>query len=285
MCRTITLNNGIEMPRAGFGVYQIAPDETKKAVLAALEAGVRLIDTAQAYGNEKAVGEAIAASGIERSEIFITDKVWISNAGDVPAQKSIDASLAALGVDYIDLMLIHQPFGDYYGTWRALEKALSSGKVRAIGLSNFTAGRFIDLAEHADVKPAVVQLETHVYCQQHKMRDIISAWGTRLMAWAPLAEGQNGFFDDPRIKRIAERHGKSVAQIALKYLVDLDTIVIPKSVRPERIKENADIDDIVLEADEIKELRALDGGKPLLADFENPDLVRFLLNYSKTHNL
>ena len=194
MNKTITLNNGIEMPLMGYGVWQIAPEKCEHYVSEALKAGYRLIDTAQAYYNEEGVGAAISNSGIPRSEIFITTKVWISNAGDEKAAISIDESLRKLRTDYIDLLLIHQPFGDYYGTYRAMEKAYEAGKVRAIGLSNFYDARFVDLAENMDIKPAVVQLETHVFSQQVKMRHLAEKYGTHIMAWSPLARGMNGLF-------------------------------------------------------------------------------------------
>lgn len=217
--KTVTLNNGVEMPQVGYGVYQISPEECKRCVMEAIRAGYRLIDTAQAYYNEEGVGEAIVECGIPREELFITTKVWISNAGDEPAARSIDESLRKLHTDYIYLLLVHQPFGDYYGTYRAMERACRDGKVRAIGLSNFYDARFVDIVENMEVKPAVVQLETHVYSQQLKMRGLIKEYGTRLMAWSPLAQGMNGLFADETLKSIGLRHGKTNAQVALKFLV------------------------------------------------------------------
>lgn len=246
-----------------------------------MEVGYRSIDTAQAYYNEAQVGNAIRASGIERQEIFLTTKVWISNAGEERAAKSIDASLKNLKTDYLDLVLIHQPFGDYYGTYRALQRALEVGKIRAIGLSNFYDARFVDLAENMDIKPAVLQLETHVYCQQQKMRELIEPYGTELMAWAPLVEGKNNFFNDPALIQIAASHGKSVAQVALKYLTDENIIVIPKSTHRQRMQENITIGDFSLTQEERSQIRALSGPKPLMADFNDPELAKFLLNYEK----
>lgn len=282
--KTIKLNNGVDMPLEGFGVFQIAPDACEAAVLNALETGYRMIDTAQAYYNEEGVGRALKASGLPREDIFLVTKVWISNAGEEKAAASIDASLAKLQSDYIDLLLIHQPFGDYYGTYRAMQKALAAGKVRAIGLSNFYDARFIDLAENMEIKPAVVQLETHVFSQQQKMRKLMEPYGTRLMAWAPLAEGQHGIFTNPTLSEIAAKHGKSIAQVALRFLMHEDIITIPKSVRRERQLENLSIEDFEMTQEEIEAIRLLDGSKPLMADFNNPELARFLLEYDSKFN-
>ena len=282
--KTIKLNNGVDMPLEGFGVFQIAPDACEAAVLNALETGYRMIDTAQAYYNEEGVGRALKASGLPREDIFLVTKVWISNAGEEKAAASIDASLSKLQSDYIDLLLIHQPFGDYYGTYRAMQKALAAGKVRTIGLSNFYDARFIDLAENMEVKPAVVQLETHVFSQQRKMRELMAPYGTRLMAWAPLAEGQHGIFTNPTLSEIAAKHGKSIAQVALRFLMHEDIITIPKSVRRERQLENLSIEDFEMTQEEIEAIRLLDGGKPLMADFNNPVLARFLLEYDSKFN-
>ena len=282
--KTIKLNNGVDMPLEGFGVFQIEPDACEAAVLNALENGYRMIDTAQAYYNEEGVGRALKASGLPREDIFLVTKVWISNAGEEKAGASIDASLAKLQSDYIDLLLIHQPFGDYYGTYRAMQKALAAGKVRAIGLSNFYDARFLDLAENMEIKPAVVQLETHVFSQQQKMRKLMEPYGTRLMAWAPLAEGQHGIFTNPTLSEIAAKHGKSIAQVALRFLMHEDIITIPKSVRRERQLENLSIEDFEMTQEEIEAIRLLDGGKPLMADFNNPELARFLLEYDSKFN-
>lgn len=279
--QTITLNNGVRVPLVGLGVYQIEQKDCERCVREALEVGYRLIDTAQAYYNEAQVGDAIKASGIDRQKLFLTTKVWISNAGEDKATKSIEESLRKLKTDYIDLVLIHQPFGDYYGTYRALQKMLQSGKIRAIGLSNFYDARFVDLAENMDIKPAVLQLETHVYCQQQKMRELIEPYGTELMAWAPLVEGKNNFFNDPALIQIAASHGKSVAQVALKYLTDENIIVIPKSTHRQRMQENITIGDFSLTQEERSQIRALSGPKPLMADFNDPELAKFLLNYEK----
>lgn len=280
--KTTLLNNGVQMPLLGYGVFQITPQDCERCVREALEVGYRSIDTAQAYYNEEAVGRAIKASHIDREELFITTKVWISNAGEEKAAQSIDESLKKLQTDYIDLLLIHQPFGDYYGTYRAMQKAYESGKVRAIGLSNFYDDRFIDLAENMDIKPAVLQLETHVFTQQQKMRALAKDYGTKIMAWAPLAEGQNDFFKNETLAEIGKRYGKTVAQVALNFLTTEDIVVIPKSVHRERMAENFAIEDFELTQEELERIRALDTGRRLIAaDFKAPEFVKFLLNYDK----
>ena len=281
--KTITLNNGVEMPLQGFGVFQIAQD-CEKAVRNALDVGYRMIDTAQAYYNEEGVGRAWRASVMAREELFLVTKVWISNAGDERAAKSIDESLRKLQTDYIDLLLIHQPFGDYYGTYRAMQKALAAGKVRAIGLSNFYDARFVDLAENMDVKPAVVQLEANVFTQQKSMRNVMASYGTRLMAWAPLAEGQYGIFTNPTLTQIGAKYGKTAAQTALRFLMAENIVAIPKSVHRERLLENLTLDDFELSDQDLEAIRALDGGKPLFADFNDPALAKFLLEYDAQFN-
>ena len=281
MNKTITLNNGIEMPLMGYGVWQIAPTECEQYVSEALKAGYRSIDTAQAYYNEEGVGEAISKSGIPRQELFLTTKVWISNAGEEKAARSIDESLRKLKTDYIDLLLVHQPFGDYYGTYRAMEKAYKAGKARAIGLSNFYDARFVDLAENMEVKPAVVQLETHVFSQQLKMRELMKEYGTRLMAWSPLARGMNNLFGNETLKEIADRHGKDIAQICLKFLTDEGIIVIPQSTKPERMASNFALDDFELTDEEREAIRRLDTGHPLAADFDDPAMAKYLLEYDR----
>ncbi len=284
MNKTITLNNGVEMPLMGYGVWQIAPAECEHYVSEALKAGYRSIDMAQAYYNEEGVGEAISKSGISRKELFLTTKVWISNAGEEKAARSIDESLRKLKTDYIDLLLVHQPFGDYYGTYRAMEKAYKAGKARAIGLSNFYDARFVDLAENMEVKPAVVQLETHVFSQQVKMRELMKEYGTRLMAWSPLARGMNNLFGNETLREIADRYGKDIAQICLKFLTDEGIIVIPQSTKPERMRSNFALDDFELTDDEREAIRRLDAGHPLAADFNDPVLARYLLGYDKQFN-
>lgn len=282
--KTVKLNNGIEMPMIGYGVWQIAPEDCCKYVSEALKAGYRSIDTAQAYYNEEGVGEAVSKSGIPRDEIFLTTKVWISNAGEEKAARSIDESLSKLRTDYIDLLLIHQPFGDYYGTYRAMEKAYKNGKARAIGLSNFYDARFVDLAENMEIKPAVVQLETHVFSQQVKMREIVKEYGTHVMAWSPLARGMNGLFTNGTLKSIGEKYGKDIAQVCLKFLTDEGIIVIPQSTKPERMASNLAIDDFELTETEREAIRRMDTGKPLAADFNDPAMAKYLLGYDSQFN-
>lgn len=281
---TIKLNNGVEMPLIGYGVYQITPEECERCVLDALRVGYRSIDTAQAYYNEEGVGRAVEKCGIPRNELFITTKIWISNAGEQEAARSIDDSLSKLRTDYIDLLLIHQPFGDYYGTYRAMQQAYRDGKVRAIGLSNFYDARFIDLAENMEIKPTVVQLETHVFSQQVKMRELMKPYGTQLMAWGPLAQGMNGFFDNATLKAIGAKYGKTNAQVALKFLTDEGIIVIPKTMHKERMASNLGIYDFGLSVEDKDIIRQMDGGKPLAADFNDPALAKFLLEYDKQFN-
>ncbi|BES60947.1 aldo/keto reductase [Dysgonomonas capnocytophagoides] len=277
----VKLNNGIEMPILGFGVYQIPPEECERCVSEAIQIGYRSIDTAQAYFNEEEVGNAIRKSGILRNEFFITTKVWISNAGYEKAMRSIDESLSKLQTDYVDLLLIHQPFGDYYGTYRAMEEAYKEGKVRAIGVSNFYPDRFIDLAEFVNVKPAVNQVETHVFNQQVKPQEIMQQYGTQIESWGPFAEGKNDFFINETLKSIGDKYAKSVAQIALRFLVQRGVVVIPKSVNRERMKENIEVFDFELNQDEMAAIRKLDKGESLFFAHNDPEMVKWLINYKK----
>lgn len=281
--KTIELNNGIKMPLLGYGVYLVSPQDCERCVRDAIRTGYRLIDTAQAYYNEEGVGAAIQACGVPRSELFLTTKVWISNSGEERAAHSIDESLRKLRTDYIDLLLVHQPFGDYYGTYRAMERAYRAGKVRAIGLSNFYGARFVDLAENMDIKPAVLQLETHVFAQQKEMRGLMAEYGTRLMAWGPLAQGSDALFTDATLKAIGAKHGKTNAQIALKFLTDEGIVAIPKWAHVERMVENLDIDGFELTADERDAIRRLDTGMTK-ADFNDPAMAKYLLEYDKCFN-
>lgn len=277
----VKLNNGIEMPILGFGVYQIPPEECERCVSEAIQIGYRSIDTAQAYFNEEEVGNAIRKSGILRNEFFITTKVWISNAGYEKAMRSIDESLSKLQTDYVDLLLIHQPFGDYYGTYRAMEEAYKEGKVRAIGVSNFYPDRFIDLAEFMDIKPAVNQVETHVFNQQVKPQEIMQQYGTQIESWGPFAEGKNDFFINETLKSIGDKYAKSVAQIALRFLIQRGVVVIPKSVNHERMKENIEVFDFALNQDEMAAISKLDKGESLFFAHNDPEMVKWLINYTK----
>lgn len=277
--KTVKLNNGVEMPILGYGVFQVTPEECERCVIDAISAGYRLIDTAQAYLNEEQVGHAIRKSGVDREELFITTKIWITNAGEKQAAVSIDESLRKLQTDYIDLLLIHQPFGDYYGTYRAMEAANQSGKVRAIGVSNFYPDRFIDLAEHVEIKPAVNQVETHVFNQQITPREIMERYQTRVMSWGPFAEGKNNFFTNEILVSIGEKYGKTPAQVALRFLIQLGIVVIPKSVRVERMKENLDVFDFHLAEEDMTAISTLDQKKSLFFSHQDPEWVDFLLHY------
>ena len=277
----VKLNNGIEMPILGYGVYQVTPEECERCVSDAISVGYRLIDTAQAYGNEEGVGNAIRKSNIPRKDLFITTKVWISNAGYEKAKASIEESLQKLQTDYIDLLLIHQPFNDYYGTYRAMEEANKTGKVRAIGVSNFYPDRFVDLAEFCEIKPAVNQMETHVFNQQRKLQEVMQEYGTELMAWGPFAEGRNDFFTNGTLAAIGVKYGKSVAQVALRFLIQRGIVVIPKSTHKERMIENFNVFDFSLTEREMTVIAALDNEKSLFFSHYDPEMVKWLINYGK----
>lgn len=277
----VTLNNGVKMPKLGYGVYQVAPGECERCVLDALSVGYRSIDTAQAYDNEEGVGSAVKKSGIARGELFLTTKVWISNAGEKRAAASIDASLKKLGTDYVDLLLIHQPFGDYYGTWRAMEEAYRAGKVRAIGVSNFYPDRLIDLCNFVDIKPAVNQVETHVFCQQKAAHEVMQRHGVQIESWGPFAEGKNGLFTNPVLQEIGAAHAKSAAQVALRFLLQSGVAVIPKSVRKERMAENFDVFGFSLSDEEMARIAALDTGRSAFFSHYDPDTVEWFMTFAK----
>ena len=274
---TIRLNNGVEMPVLGYGVFQVSPDECERCVTEAIGIGYRLIDTAQAYFNEEGVGTAVKNCGVPRSELFLTTKVWISNAGYERAAASIDESLRKLQTDYVDLLLIHQAYGDYYGTYRAMENALATGKVRAIGVSNFQKGRFVDLALHVDVKPAVNQLEVHVFSQQTGIEPYLKEYGTTLMAWSPLGQGRNGLFTNEVLAAIGNQYGKTPAQVALRYLTQRGIVAIPKSVHADRMKQNIDIFDFTLSANDMSRIASLNTNDEGNVDFNSPQLIKFLI--------
>ncbi len=276
---TVKLHNGVKIPILGYGVYQVTPEECERCVADALSVGYRSIDTAQAYFNEENVGDAIRKSGIPRNEIFITTKIWISNAGEKNAAKSIDESLRKLQTDYVDLLLIHQPFGDYYGSYRAMEAAYKAGKARAIGVSNFYPDRFIDLAEHVEIKPMVNQVETHVFNQQVKAQEIMERYDTRIMSWGPFAEGRNDMFNNPVLTDIGGKYGKSAAQTALRYLIQRGVIVIPKSVHIERMRQNIDVFDFSLTDEDMAAIATLDEGKSLFFSHYDTETVKFLLSF------
>ena len=275
---TAKLNNGVEMPILGFGVYQIPDyDECKRAVLDALETGYRLIDTAAAYFNEKAVGDAIKESGINRKELFITTKLWINNAGYENAKKGFETSMEKLQLDYLDLYLIHQPFGDYYGSWRAMEELYENKKVRAIGVCNFYPDRLMDLAEHNKIKPAINQIETHPFFQREYDNEIMKNYGTQIESWGPFAEGRGDMFTNPILSEIGKKYNKSTAQVILRWLIQRNVVVIPKSVHKERIIENFNIFDFELSADDMNKIKSMDTGKSLFFSHSDVEIVKFLI--------
>ena len=273
-----TLNNGVKMPMLGYGVYQVAPEECARCVLDALSVGYRAVDTAQAYANEEGVGSALKKSGVPRSEVFLTTKVWITDAGEEKAARSIDESLRKLGTDYVDLLLIHQPFGDYYGTYRAMEKAYKAGKARAIGVSNFYPDRFIDLANFCEVTPAVNQVETHVFQQQKVARGVAEKYGTLIQSWGPFAEGKNGIFTNETLVKIGKKYGKTAAQTALRFLLQSGVAIIPKSTHKERMAENLDVLNFSLSEEDMREISALDTGKSLFFSHYDPRTVEWFMS-------
>ena len=275
----IRLNNGVEMPQIGYGVYQVDPAECARCVADALRVGYRMIDTAQAYHNEEGVGAAVRKSGIPRENLFLVSKVWISNYGYEKAKASVDESLRRLGTDYIDLMLLHQPFCDRYGAYRALETAYREGKVRAIGVSNFYPDHFIDLASNVEIIAAINQVETHVFDQQVQAQKYMEEFGTRIMSWGPLAEGRNNFFTNPVLESIGRKYGKSVAQVALRWLIQRGVIIIPKSVHVERMEQNLDIFDFELSADDMAAIADLDTGHSLFFDHHDPETVKMFMGW------
>ena len=272
------LNNGVKMPVLGYGVYQVDPAECERCVSDAISVGYRSIDTAQAYANESGVGNAVKKSGISRDQFFITTKVWITNAGEQAAAKSIETSLKELKTDYIDLLLIHQPFGDYYGAYRAMEKACRDGKVRAIGVSNFYPDRLIDINNFCEIKPAVNQVETHIFQQQKAAHAVMEKYGIAHESWGPFAEGRKDFFTNPTVMAVGEKYGKTVAQTALRYLIQSGVIVIPKSVRRERMEENLNVFDFKLSESDMATLSALDEGESAFFSHYDPSTVEWFMS-------
>lgn len=273
----VTLNNGVKMPKLGYGVYQTPPEETERCVLDAIRIGYRSIDTAQAYGNEEGVGNAIVKCGLPREDLFITTKIWISNYGYEKAKASIEESLKKLQTNYIDLLLLHQPFGDYYGAYRAMEEAYKEGKVRAIGASNFYPDRYLDIFHFSEIKPAVNQVETHVFQQQKVAKKYMEKNGTQIMSWGPFAEGKNDYFQNPVLKEIGEKYGKSVAQVALRFLLQSDVVVIPKSTHENRMQENFNVFDFTLSNEDMEKIQALDTGKSLFFSHYDPETVEWFM--------
>ncbi|MFV0411810.1 MAG: aldo/keto reductase [Oscillospiraceae bacterium] len=277
----VTLNNGVKMPVLGYGVYQVDPKECERCVLDALEVSYRSVDTAQAYGNEEGVGSAIQKSGLARGELFITTKVWVANAGYEKAKASIQESLDKLQTSYIDLLLIHQPFSDYYGTYRAMEEAYRAGQLKAIGVSNFYPDRFIDMATFAEIKPAVNQIETHVFQQQKTAREYMAKYGAQAESWGPFAEGKNNLFQNPVLKAIGEKYGKSVAQTALRFLIQSNVVVIPKSTSKARMAENFDVFNFALSGEDMEQIAALDTGESLFFSHQDPQIVEWFMSRVK----
>ena len=275
---TIKLSNGVEMPLLGYGVFLVSPDECERSVSEALKVGYRLIDTAQIYGNEEGVGRAWRKSGLRRDELFLVTKVWPSNAGEEKAAASIEESLRKLDTDYIDLLLIHQQYGDIYGTWRAMEKAYRSGKVRAIGVSNFQAGRFFEFAHYVDVKPMINQLQCNVMAQQNDIVQVLNETDTKMMAWGPLGgQGVDGIVQNEILSAIGAKYGKTAAQVALRWLTQRGIVAIPKSVHVERMQQNFDIFDFSLTADEMTEVAALHQQDAGFIDFNSLSFVKYLI--------
>jgi len=275
--QTTTLNNGVVMPMLGFGVYQMNDAaQCEAAVADALRVGYRLIDTAASYGNEEAVGRAIAASGIPREQLFVTTKLWLSDAGYDKTLRAFERSMTRLGLDYLDLYLIHQPYGDVYGAWRAMESLYDAGRIRAIGVSNFHPDRVMDLILHNRIAPAVNQVETHPFCQQIEAAKFLRENGVQIESWGPFAEGRNQLFSNPVLSALAAKQDRSVAQIVLRWLLQRGVVAIPKSVNAGRIAENFRIFDFELDADDMAVIAALDVGKNAFFDHRDPAMVKWL---------
>ena len=277
---TVTLTNGVLMPILGFGVFQIPAEQTEQAVSDALATGYRHLDTAASYHNEEAVGRAIAASGIPREELFVTTKLWVQDTGEEPTRRAFDASLNRLGLDYLDLYLIHQPYGDYYGSWRAMRALNEQGVARAVGVSNFHPDRLVDLIDRTGLTPAVNQIETHPYFQRQAEHALMVERGVQHESWGGFAEGKNNLFADPTLTGIGARNGKSVAQVVLRWLVQRGIVAIPKSVKPERMAENLDIFDFTLTQGDMAHIAALDTGATLFFDHRDPAMVSAIGNRS-----
>lgn len=282
----ITLNNGIEMPMLGYGVYQVSKGECERCVLDALDVGYRLIDTAQSYFNEPEVGNAIAKSGIERSEIFLTTKVWIEHYGYDECRASVMQSLEKLKTDYIDLCLLHQPFADVYGAYRALEDLMAEGRIKAIGISNFAPDRMVDLASFARTVPAVNQIEIHPHHQQTAAIEWNRKYGVTPEAWAPFGEGRNGMFDEPVLTEIGKKYGKTAAQVILRWHIQRGIVVIPKSTHIERMRENFNVFDFELQSDDMQKIQTLDKGASSFFSHTDPQMVEWFVKMveQRKHN-
>jgi diketogulonate reductase-like aldo/keto reductase len=273
----VTLSNGVEMPQLGFGVFQVPePKDCQQAVESAIEIGYRSIDTAASYFNESAVGDAIKSSGVSRNELFVTTKLWIEQAGEEATLKAFDKAIAKLGLDYLDLFLIHQPFGDYYGAWRAMEKLYQEGRIRAIGVSNFYPDRLVDLILHNEVPPHVNQIETHPFFQRADYQKLMTEHGVQIESWAPFAEGRNDLFTNELLSNIASEHNRSVAQVVLRWLIQRGVVVIPKSVTPSRMAENFTVFDFELTQQDMDSIATLDGGESLFFDHRTAEAAQWL---------
>lgn len=273
----VTLKNGVQMPKEGFGVFQIRDlDECERVVLDAIDTGYRLIDTAESYGNESAVGKAIAKSGVNRADLFISTKLWVTDTSYEGAKAAIDRSMENLGVDYLDLYLIHQAMGDYIGAWRAMTEAYKEGRIRAIGVCNFYPHRLADFCETVDELPAVNQVELHPFFQQENALSLMREYGVQPMAWAPFAEGKQGIFTHPVLTKIGEKYGKGAGQVALRWNMQRGVVVIPKSTHRERMEQNIDVFDFSLTDEEMREIAALDIGHSEIIDHTDPKLVQAL---------
>ena len=275
----VTLSNGVKMPQLGYGVYQITPEDCERCVIDALDLGYRSIDTAQAYFNEQQVGNAIRKSGVPRDEIFLTSKVWISNYGEVKTRESVMVSLDKLQTDYLDLMLLHQPFGDTYGAWRALEALYEEGRIRAIGVSNFYPDRLVEFAMCSRIVPMVNQVETHPHNQQTGAMKWMKKYGVQTEAWAPFGEGRGGLFTDPVLTAIGEKYGKSAAQVMLRWNLQRGVVVIPKSTHKERMEENLNVFDFSLSDDDMKAIASLDKNVSSFFSHRDPAMVEWLVGW------
>ncbi len=274
----ITLSNGIKMPVLGYGVYQVTKDECERCVLDALKAGYRSIDTAQSYFNEEEVGSAIKKSGVPREEIFLTSKVWIENYGYDACKKSVEESLKKLKTDYLDLMLLHQPFADYYGAWRALEDLYKEGRLKAIGISNFYPDRMVDIASFAEIRPMVNQVEVHPFNQQIIAKKYMDKYGVQIEAWAPFGEGRGGLFDNKILREIGEKYNKTTAQVMLRWHIQRGVVVIPKSIHYERMVENFNVFDFKLSDEDMAEISKLDKNESSFFSHYDPQMVEWFVN-------
>ena len=274
---TVKLNNGVEMPILGFGVFQVPdPKECEKSVLDAIESGYRLIDTAASYGNEQAVGAAIKNSNVPREDLFVTTKLWIRSNGFEDTRNAFEVSLKKLQLDYLDLYLIHQPFGDVYGAWRAMQELYNEGKVRAIGVSNFHPDRLMDLIVHNEVIPAINQIETHPFHQQIQTQKFLEENNVQIESWGPFAEGKNGLFQNELLASIGKKYNKTIAQVVIRWLTQRGVVAIPKSVRKERMQENFDVFDFKLGEQDMEAIKILDTNASSFFDHRDPAMVRWL---------